>query len=277
MANIKINLTQIKETFSDEKKMHAYIQSEQEKIFSLPGFLSSSFQTTTIKDMQVLVCGEGEDYIVYIPGGGFVSDPSSYQLKFALDMAKVTKKRVYTLIYPKIPKHDAILIQKKVGFVLQDLAKDGLIPSIVSDSAGSAIVLATLDQIKVNVSKLVFLSPNVDLRYHTKEQDKLQEEDDMLGYPGVKILANFYKGNRPLDDAYISPILLDELPSAEALIIVGKKEMMLHDARLLKKKYEDVSIDHTYYEVTDMMHDFVFYPIEKGREYKKLVFDFIQK
>ena len=132
MANIKINLKQIKKTFSNEEKMQAYIQSEQEKTFSLPSFLSSSFQITTIKDMQVLVCGEGEDYIVYVPGGGFVSDPSSYQLQFALDIAKSTKKRVYTLLYPKIPKYDASQIQKKVGFVLQDLAVNGQIPSIVS-------------------------------------------------------------------------------------------------------------------------------------------------
>ena len=277
MANIRINLKQIKETFSDEEKMHAFIQSEQEKTFSLPRFLKSSFQYKNFKGMQVLVCGKGKDYIIYVPGGGFVSDPSSYQLQFALDMAKTTKKTVYTLIYPKVPEHDSTLIQNKVGQVFGELSEDGCIPSIVSDSAGSGIVLACLDQTNINVSNIVFLSPNIDLRYNTKAQEKLAEEDDMLGYPGVKILADYYKGNRSLNHKFVSPILLDQLPNADALIIVGKKEMMLHDARLLKRKYEDLSIHHTYYEVEDMMHDFVFYPIEEGKEYKNIVFDFLQK
>lgn len=277
MANVQINLQKIKETFSDEQKMDAYISSEADKDFSLPRYMKSSFEVKLIKGVKVLLCGEGHEDIIYIPGGGFVSHPSSYQLQFALDMAKKTKKKVHTLIYPKIPKHNYQEIQKKVGQVLTFLDKPGQKMSIVSDSAGSAITLACLDQVNVSLKKLVFLSPNVDLRYNSDEQRKLEKEDEMLAYPGVEMLANLYKGEDPLDHQYVSPILLEHLPNVKTLIVVGKKEMMLHDARLLKSKYEDLSIEYKYYEVKDMMHDFVFYPIDTAKHYKDIVFDYLQK
>lgn len=279
MSNLKINLSSIKKTFSSEEKMNDYIEKEKQTDFQLPKRFENDFSHTIIKDMDVYHTRKEEKAIVYIPGGGFISDPSDYQLKFAAKMGEQTKQTVYTLIYPKTPKHsrDEIVdsVKKVVHALCQEYKGKGV--SIVSDSAGSAITLSVMDELDVKYSKVVFLSPVVDLAYDNDAQKDLEKEDEMLAYPGVKMLGDLYRGSYEVSNPKVSPVRLKKLKKVPALIIVGQKELTLYDARLLKDKYEKLQIEHNYYEVEEMMHDFMFYPIKEAKQYQEKIFDFLQK
>ncbi len=277
MANLKINLSSIKKMFSSEEATKNYIEKEKNSVFSLPAHFKDDLFLEVIQGMDVYHTKKEEEAIIYIPGGGFISDPSDYQLRFARELGSATKQTVYCLIYPKTPNHTRDEIVSNVKDVVRTLCKEYHGISLVSDSAGSAIALSVMDELDVKIHKVVFLSPLVDLRYNSDFQKRLEKEDEMLSYPGVKILADLYRSDYERDNPLVSPVLLRKLKKVPALIIVGKKEMMLHDARLLKEKYEQLQITHLYHEVDEMMHDFVFYPIEEGKKYRKEVFRFLQK
>lgn len=263
--------------FSSEEMTKKYIEKEKSASFSLPAHFKDDLFHEVIKEMDVYHTKKTKEAIVYIPGGGFISDPSDYQLRFAREMGRATNQTVYCLIYPKTPNHTRDDMVEKVKDVVRSLCKEYHGVSLVSDSAGSAIALSVMDELDVKVHKVVFLSPLVDLRYDSDFQKRLEKEDEMLSYPGVRMLADLYRNHYKADNPLVSPVLLRKLKKVPSLIIVGKKEMMLHDARLLKEKYETLQIECIYHEVDDMMHDFVFYPIEEGKKYRKEVFAFIQK
>lgn len=277
MADLKINLSSIKQMFSSEEMTKKYIEKEKNSSFSLPAHFKDDLFHEIIKGMDVYHTKKAQEAIVYIPGGGFISDPSDYQLRFAREMGASTKQTVYCLIYPKTPNYGRDEIVHKVKEVVHALCKEYSGVSLVSDSAGSAIALSVMDELDVNYKRVVFLSPLVDLRYDSDAQEELEKEDEMLAFPGVRMLADLYRNHYKADNPLVSPVLLRKLKKVPSLIIVGKKEMMLHDARLLKEKYETLQIKYIYHEVDDMMHDFVFYPIEEGEKYRKEVFTFLQK
>jgi len=277
MASLKIDLSSIKKTFSSEERMQAFIDQEKNKDFSLPSKYKDAFTLVGKKNHQYLLTGEGKDTIVYIPGGGFVSHPSYYQLQFALDMAKRTNARVVTSIYPKVPVYSRDAIVSAVKEEILDLQEHHSIYALVSDSAGSAIALSVLDELDLNLQAVVYLSPNIDLRYESPKQKDLEKKDEMLAFPGVSMLRDLYKGPYKASNPKISPVLLNQLKKVPALIVVGTHELMLHDARLLRDKYQRLQLDCTYHEVEGMMHDFMFYPIDQGRTCKEKVFAFLQK
>lgn len=198
--------------------------------------------------------------ILYSHGGAYVSGPSLLHWRVLSHLVLTDNYRVLLVNYPKAPEHPypAALNAVESAYLklLEDTAPDDIV--IMGDSAGGGLTLALAmklrDEGKTLPSRLVLLSPWLNLAMDNEETPKQAERDNMLALPGLADAASSYRGTEELQNPYISPLFgsLEGLPPT--LLMIGTLDILLPDCREFRRKAEAASLDLTYEEWEGMFH-----------------------
>ncbi len=198
--------------------------------------------------------------ILYFHGGAYVCGPSQSHWSMLAHISKETKSRSILVNYSKSPEStypSAIDDMENIyNYLRYEFEDKGIV--FAGDSAGGGLALSLAMKLRDNKkklpSKLILLSPWLDVSMENPDLHQVEKLDQMLALPGIIEAGKLYSGKEKQDNPYISPLYgkLDELPPT--LLMVGTHELLLCDCRLLKEKAVDSNIDLTYQEWDEMFH-----------------------
>ncbi|MDA3808738.1 MAG: alpha/beta hydrolase [Spirochaetaceae bacterium] len=198
--------------------------------------------------------------IIYFHGGAYVCGPSLLHWRMAAQISHDAGCRTIMVNYRLAPENSypsSMDDMMNVYFdVLSYTDAENLI--FMGDSAGGGMALATamkLRDMKMQLpSKLILLSPWLDVTMENPALPYVEDLDHMLAIPGLKEAGKHYCGDESPLTPYISPLFgsLKNLPPT--MLIIGTHDLLLCDCRILKEKADEAGFDLYYEEWDEMFH-----------------------
>lgn len=189
--------------------------------------------------------GDGK-VIFYIHGGGFVSCSAATHRPITASLARLTRRRVFSLDYRLAPEHRyPAALDDAVAAYRWLLARENIPAHAISfagDSAGGGLVLACLLRVRGAGLPLpacaVCFSPWTDLAGASESQRFNDGLCAMFRTENNDEFAPAYLGDASPRDPYASPAYADFEGLPPILLQVGSTELLLDDARRVHRKIQ---------------------------------------
>jgi acetyl esterase/lipase len=201
----------------------------------------------------------GDARILYLHGGCFVLPPHNQHWRFLARLACEAKASVHAPLYPLAPAHGYEDVIEFLTPIYRDVARRGSDRLVLmGDSAGANIALSLLQRAQEAdlpaPSKLILISPPVDLSFGNPLMKALERRDPLLTIASARAGAEWYAKHIPLRDARISPLFgsLRHLP--ETQLFIGTNDILLPDVRLFHERAVAEGVRIEYHEARSMIH-----------------------
>ncbi len=213
--------------------------------------------------------------VVYLHGGGYVSEIVAQHWSLIADLADATGRPVEVPVYGLAPQHDGLSARELGLTVLAELDREfGTRSStgpihLVGDSAGGGLALllaqARRDLGAAAATGVVLMAPWLDLSMANPEVDALEPYDPWLSRAGLRPVAAAWAGGLALTDPRISPLFgsMVDLPPVE--VFVGTRDITLCDARVLIDTIRAAGGSAGLHEAVGAPHVHPLLPIPEGR------------
>ena len=222
-------------------------------------------------------------HVFYLHGGGYAIDIMSAHWTFLKKLVKKTGASLTVPIYPLSPenKWDVSYAMVMEAYE-QAVAKYGAENIVVmGDSAGGGYSLGLSqmlrDQGKTLPSKVVLLSPYIDLTASDPRQPELEKTDVMISVKGIRDGGLWWarEGEDPASFP-VSPLFhpVNDLPPMQ--LFAGTAETLFADADRLKQKGDEAGASISYHPYEDMQHVWMLAPIPEGKRAISEIVEFIR-
>lgn len=217
------------------------------------------------------VGGDCAQRILYLHGGSYFAPPNLFHWDMLRRISKQSGAQILAPLYPRAPIHtcNAAYAQLR-GFYREFFAGDGAEVCFMGDSAGGGLALGLAQQLAAEdikqPSKLILLSPWLDISMDNPYMTEYEDCDPMLGIYGLRRMGKLWAGALDVHDPRVSPIYgkLDGL--GEIAMFVGTHEIFYPEVMRLSKRMNEEGIAHTLEIGEEMNHVWVCYPMREGRE-----------
>ncbi|WP_337101360.1 alpha/beta hydrolase [Paenibacillus sp. YIM B09110] len=222
-----------------------------------------------------------EKIILYLHGGGYVNQPLGAHWKFIRTLSDLSNATFVVPVYPKVPHHQYHESYAQVLPIYEKLLMKTSPQNIIfmGDSAGGgfALALAQLSKEKdlPQPSRIILLSPWLDITLSNPDIQKFEINDVMLGSYGLGIIGKLYAGDTDPNHYLLSPINGDIQGLGEISLFIGTHELLLADARKFRDRANKEGIKINYNEYPKMNHVFPALPIPEAQKAIKQIIDLI--
>lgn len=208
-----------------------------------------------------------EKVIIYLHGGAYINQPMRQHWKFVDNIFNKTNVSVIFPLYPKAPEYNYKDCFDYLFKLYKDVMKEDYKEIIImGDSAGGGLALAFSQYLKQKKqmlpSKIILLSPWLDVSMSNSKIDKYENVDPMLSKAGLLEVGKIWSNGESLTNYLVSPIYGDFTDLDNITVFVGTHEILLPDNRLLKEKHKHIH----YHEYKHMNHVFPLYPIPEAKD-----------
>jgi acetyl esterase/lipase len=207
--------------------------------------------------------GGSDAVILYLHGGAFIAGSPRTHRPLTAELARRTGGRVLVLDYRQAPQHAFPAWMDDAVDAYQHLLKEGIAPQhivIAGDSAGGNLALVALLRLRELGLPLpagaVCLSPWTDLACSYQSHRLNAHRESMLNPRGLKNLGERHLGNRHPRDPLLSPAYADLNGLPPLMVHVGTTEILLDDARAIKRNAKRAGVRLHYREWKEMPHVF---------------------
>jgi acetyl esterase/lipase len=187
--------------------------------------------------------------ILYMHGGAYVFEITSYHWALIAEMAERTGYGVTVPIYPIAPEHDFHAMFGMVGAVYRRMLEENEAADIVfmGDSAGGnmAVVLtmmAAQEGVPVPGGH-VLISPGLDMSLTNPAIFELAEHDPWLDIPGGLEAIRLYGAGMDRADWRISPLYGDLSVLPRTLLFTGSRDLLSPDNLIFAEKARAAGVD----------------------------------
>lgn len=175
--------------------------------------------------------------LLYLHGGGFVTNSADSHRKLAGHLAKATGARALVLDYRRAPEHPyPAQIQDAVG-AYRWLLGQGYAPghiASVGDSAGGSLATATVLALREKgvplPAAIVAVSPAYDLEATGDSIEANRDKDAILSASPLDKTAMFLGGHGSVKDPLANPLYADLTGLPPLYLSCGTHEMLQDDA-----------------------------------------------
>jgi monoterpene epsilon-lactone hydrolase len=228
--------------------------------------------------------GEPHGYVFYVHGGSFIAERSPRLTAMVAQFAARANARVFAPDYRLAPEHACPAAVEDVLAAyrwFREAQPDEPIVAL-ADSAGSAILLAALQQARdegvAMPDGVVLLSPWVDLSL----QSWSVVAASLTGTTGTSmealaLMAHLYLQGQPATDPVASPLYGDFSGFPPMLIHASKGDILYDDATRLADRIRDVGGDLTVRLWASETHVWERTDSKRAKESIDLAADFIQR
>lgn len=201
--------------------------------------------------------------ILYMHGGAYIAGSPRTHRPLTAELARSTGARVLALDYRQAPEHAYPAWLEDGVAAYQHLLKSGERPQhivLAGDSAGGNLVLVTLLRLKELGLPLpagaICLSPWTDLACRYQSHKTNAGHEAMLKPDAIRALGEHHIGGNDPKHPLISPAYaeLDGLPPL--MVHVGTHEILLDDARAIRRNAKRAGVHLHYREWPGMPHVF---------------------
>jgi acetyl esterase/lipase len=222
-------------------------------------------------------------HIFYFHGGAYTLQPNMLHWRIISRILKKVPCKVTFIEYPLTPEHtcnDAVNVASDIYLELCDPEKEEII--LMGDSAGGGLALSLAQSIKVNditpePSKIVLLSPWLDVSMEWKIPEDLAAKDLILDRDTLKIIGKKYAGKINTGNYLCSPLYGDVSDIGEIAIFTSTNDILNIQAKRLKEKVIKDGGSIEYHEFKDMQHIWIGFPIPEARDAMEKVCLFIER
>jgi monoterpene epsilon-lactone hydrolase len=214
--------------------------------------------------------------VVYLHGGGFVGAIDPYQVRYAARLASGLGARVVMPDYPLAPEHTWRDSHGPVVDLVERLLRSGDDVVLAGDSAGGGLALAVALTVRDHggpqPSRLLLVSPWVDLTTSTPETHEVTREDPWLFIGKMQAYAEWWAGSaEDLGRPEVSPALGNLAGLPPALMFFGTRDSLWPGGQLLVRRAAEAGWPLTYVEEADLIHVYPILPLlpEAGRAWEQ--------
>ena len=187
--------------------------------------------------------------ILYFHGGAYVCGPSLLHWRMLAFISRKTGYRSIVVDYGKAPEAPYPAGMDNMMNVYKDLLSYTDSENIIfmGDSAGGGLALSLAMKLRDEEihlpSKLVLLSPWLDVTMNNPALPEVEELDHMLAIPGLKEAGILYSGEEDPLIPYISPLFGSLKNMPQTMLMIGTHDLLLCDSRILKEKADEINFD----------------------------------
>ena len=228
-------------------------------------------------DIYTLNESESAPILIYIHGGAYVSEISTFQWRMINIITKKSECETKVIIYPLAPwntwEDSYTSITEYYAHVCEEYPDRPVFLS--GDSAGGGLALGVAENIAAEGYEapdgLILLSPWVETTETNPDIAAYEEADPLLRSGQLRADAQAWAGDESLEDWHVSPLNGDVSGLKNVNIFVGTREMFYPDNVLLYEKLKDAGVDCTLTVQSGMNHVYPMFPIpEAYKAYRQI-------
>jgi monoterpene epsilon-lactone hydrolase len=191
---------------------------------------------------------EMQGHVLYLHGGGYVSGSLNYAKMYGSVLAAACGRKIFCLAYDLAPEHPFPAALNDAVDAYKHMLKSGVSPSkiaVAGESAGGGLVFCLMHKLKREglpmPACLISISPWADLTLSGASHSANRRKDVALSTPQLAEMAILYAPG-DLTNELVSPIFGSFAGFPPALIFAGGDEVLLDDAKAVKRCYDRAKI-----------------------------------
>ncbi|HEX4870481.1 MAG TPA: alpha/beta hydrolase [Moraxellaceae bacterium] len=239
----------------------------------------------TLRGEWVEADNPGRAVILYLHGGAYIAGSPRTHRPLTAELARRAGARVLALDYRQAPQHEFPAWMDDAVGAYRALLDEGFAPGqivIAGDSAGGNLALVTLLRLRELKLPLpagaVCLSPWTELTCSYKSHTVNARHEAMLNPRGLKALGLRHIGPHDPKNPLLSPAHADLAGLPPLMVHVGTTEILLDDARAIRRNAKRAGIRLVYREWREMPHVFPLFHLvlPEGRKALEQIADFVK-
>lgn len=280
ILNNILKRTDFKKNYISEKETKKMIDKISKKKYVTPkkvGLSLEEYDKGKVYSYNGDLNNSKDKIIIYMHGGSYLEEAVSFQLKFAMKVAKKSDATLIVPIYPLAPKNTYKETYKLMNDLYDKILKLNKKVVFLGDSAGGGFCLSFSMHLRENRKKqpddILLLSPWLDLTLDNPSIVELEKFDSVCAIKGNKYAGKLWAGDLDIKNYLVSPIYGKFSDLSKITIATGEFDIMKPDCVKLSQKLDKEKINHNYIEYRGQCHDFGIYPTKEGT---LLVDDFVK-
>ena len=220
-------------------------------------------------------------YIYYIHGGGFVAGEPAWGYYYAVEAAKLARRRIFSVDYRLSPEYPFPQGPEDCIYGYQYLLGMGIRAEDVvflGESSGGNLILAVCAACKErNIpmpAALCPVSPVVDLSFSFPSYTKRNERECVLPKNQADDVRINYLSHGGMDNILASPYRADVTGFPPTYHIVSTEEMLFDDSIMMHEKLLKSGVDASLTVWEGMWHTFCMMDLPESRQVIQDIADF---
>ncbi|MGW6686406.1 alpha/beta hydrolase fold domain-containing protein [Streptomyces sp. NPDC054961] len=220
--------------------------------------------------------------VLYVHGGGYVNELVRPHWSLIRSLVTRARARVVVPAYLLAPRGTADRTVPVAADLLSGLIASGGAGGalLIGDSAGAGLALAAAQRLRdrtgAQPSRIVLISPWLDVSMSHPGQEALEPGDPMLARAGLREAGRLYAGNLAADDPRVSPLHGSFAGLAPLTVFTGTRDLLTTDSRELLRRARADGVDVEFHEEPGLPHVYPLMPVPEGRAARDRIVELIR-
>ncbi|MFF5445791.1 alpha/beta hydrolase fold domain-containing protein [Streptomyces sp. NPDC012888] len=151
---------------------------------------------------------------------------------------------------------------------------------LIGDSAGAGLALAAAQRLRdrtgAQPSRIVLVSPWLDVSVSHPDQAAIEVTDPVLARPGLIEAGRLYAGTLAADDPLVSPLRGSFAGLAPITVFTGTRDVLTTDSRELVRRAAAAGTEVELCEEPGMPHGYPLLPVPEGRAARERIVSLVR-
>ncbi|MEU9300808.1 alpha/beta hydrolase [Streptomyces sp. NPDC048269] len=220
--------------------------------------------------------------VLYVHGGAYVNELVRPHWAMVRTLVTRARARVVVPAYILAPRGTADRTVPVAADLLSGLIASGGTGGTVllGDSAGAGLALAAAQRLRERTgaqpSRIVLISPWLDVSMSHPDQAGIEADDPMLALPGLREAGRLYAGTLAADDPRVSPLHGSFEGLAPLTVFTGTRDVLTTDSRELVRRVRAGGAEVEFHEEAGLPHAYPLLPLPEGRAARDRIVELIR-
>ncbi|MET9598354.1 alpha/beta hydrolase [Streptomyces sp. NPDC006459] len=228
------------------------------------------------------VGSEPAAHVLYVHGGGYIHELERPHWALIRTLVTRARARVVVPAYILAPRGTADRTVPVAADLLSGLIASGGSAGtvLIGDSAGAGLALAAAQRLRDRTgdqpSRIVLISPWLDLTMSHPDQAALEASDPLLARPGLLEAGRLYAGTLAADDPRVSPLHGGFAGLAPMTVFTGTRDVLTTDSRELLRRARADGAEVEFHEEAGLPHGYPLLPVPEGRAARERIVELVR-
>ncbi|MFJ2821214.1 alpha/beta hydrolase fold domain-containing protein [Streptomyces toxytricini] len=220
--------------------------------------------------------------VLYVHGGGYVNELVRPHWAMVRTLVVRARARVVVPAYTLAPRGTADRTVPIAADLLSGLIEGGGEGGtvLVGDAAGAGLALAAAQRLRdrtgAQPSRIVLISPWLDLTVSHPDQEALEAVDPVQARSGLREAGRLYAGTLPAEDPQVSPLRGALGGLAPMTVFSGTRDVLATDSRELVRRAREAGAEVELHEEAGLLHAYPLLPVPEGRAARDRIVELVR-
>lgn len=220
--------------------------------------------------------------VLYVHGGDYVGELERRHWELVRTLVTQGRARVVVPAYVLAPRGTADRTVPVATDLLSGLIAGGGDGGtvLIGDSAGAGLALAAAQRLRDRAgeqpSRIVLLSPWLDVTMSHPDQAVIEAADPVLSRAGLKEAGRLYAGTLAVEDALVSPLRGAFGGLAPLTVFSGTRDVLATDSRELVRRARAQGVEVEFHEAAGLPHGYPLLPVPEGRAARDRIIELVR-